>query len=75
MTAACATMKELWLQRNAKLFEEKKPTLNRFKSIILQIVYEGGYRMDGVSWKHTYDSRYYNFLKLVLNLVLLISLC
>ncbi|XP_026384104.1 uncharacterized protein LOC113279644 [Papaver somniferum] len=48
MTAACATMKELWFQRNAKLFEEKTPNLNRFKCRIMQLVYEGGYIMNGV---------------------------
>ncbi|XP_026410463.1 uncharacterized protein LOC113305660 [Papaver somniferum] len=42
MTTACATLRELWFQKNAKLFEEKKPNLNSYKSRIMQLVHEGG---------------------------------
>ncbi|XP_026430853.1 uncharacterized protein LOC113327964 [Papaver somniferum] len=45
MTAACATMKELWFQRNARRFSEIKPNLNKFKRRIIRQVHEGSYRM------------------------------
>ncbi|XP_026428765.1 uncharacterized protein LOC113324682 [Papaver somniferum] len=50
MIAACAAMRELWFQKNAKFFEEKKLNLNRNKCRIVQLVHEGGYRLNGVSW-------------------------
>ncbi|XP_026378817.1 uncharacterized protein LOC113273288 [Papaver somniferum] len=34
MIVACAIMKDLWFQRNAKLFDEKKPNFMCFKSKI-----------------------------------------
>ncbi|XP_026417018.1 uncharacterized protein LOC113312483 [Papaver somniferum] len=63
MIAACATMRELWFQKNAKIFVEKKPNLNGFKCRIMQLVHEGGYRLNGVSWQQPYESQVRNFFK------------
>ncbi|XP_026383314.1 uncharacterized protein LOC113278781 [Papaver somniferum] len=64
LTASCATLRELWFQRNEKLFEENKPNINRFKSRIFQLVYEGGYRMKGNRWGQNYDSQIISFFML-----------
>ncbi|RZC78655.1 hypothetical protein C5167_002837 [Papaver somniferum] len=44
-TAACATMRELWFQKNLILFDNGKVNTHKFKSKILQVVHEGGIRM------------------------------
>ncbi|XP_026416513.1 uncharacterized protein LOC113311946 [Papaver somniferum] len=64
MTAACATMKELWFQRNKKLFEEVEPDLNSFKCRIWKLVHEGGCRMKGSRWGQSYDQQIIEFFKM-----------
>ncbi|XP_026416790.1 uncharacterized protein LOC113312247 [Papaver somniferum] len=64
MTAACATMKELWFQRNKKLFEEVEPDLNSFKCRIWKLVHEGGCKMKGSRWGQAYDQQIIEFFKL-----------
>ncbi|XP_026459371.1 uncharacterized protein LOC113360034 [Papaver somniferum] len=64
VTAACATMRELWFQRNAIFFEEGRPNINTFKCKIYQVVHEGGGRMKGNRWGQDYDSRIITFFKL-----------
>ncbi|XP_026383258.1 uncharacterized protein LOC113278707 [Papaver somniferum] len=64
LTASCDTLTDLWFQRNEKLFEEKKPNINRFKSRIFQLVYEGGYRTTGNRWGQNYDSQIMSFCML-----------
>ncbi|XP_026399670.1 uncharacterized protein LOC113295554 [Papaver somniferum] len=44
-TVVCATMKELWFQKNSILFDNGKVHIHLFKSRILQVVHEGGIRM------------------------------
>ncbi|XP_026417116.1 uncharacterized protein LOC113312588 [Papaver somniferum] len=53
MTAVCVTMRELWFQKNKKLFENIEPNINNFKNRILQCVNEGGNRMNGTRWGAT----------------------
>ncbi|XP_026430547.1 uncharacterized protein LOC113327585 [Papaver somniferum] len=64
MTATCTIMKELWFQKNKKLFEEKSPHINEFKRKIWQAVYEGGFRMKGNKWGQSYDQNIIDFFQL-----------
>ncbi|XP_026399176.1 uncharacterized protein LOC113295030 [Papaver somniferum] len=57
LTAAFATLRELWFQKNKKFVENVQPNLNRFKSRILSLVHYGSYRMQGIRWHHDYDSQ------------------
>ncbi|XP_026416095.1 uncharacterized protein LOC113311477 [Papaver somniferum] len=47
ITAACAIMKELWFLKNSILFENGMINIHSFKSRIIQVVHEGGIRMQG----------------------------
>ncbi|XP_026452231.1 uncharacterized protein LOC113352645 [Papaver somniferum] len=49
LTTACATMRELWFQRNKILFEEMKPHNNSFKCRIYKLIQEGIHRMKEAS--------------------------
>ncbi|XP_026447851.1 uncharacterized protein LOC113348338 [Papaver somniferum] len=64
MTAACATMKDLWFQRNKQLFEEVQPNCNAFKCRIYKEVQEGSYRMKGNQWSQEYDFQVLSFFKI-----------
>ncbi|XP_026459848.1 uncharacterized protein LOC113360563 [Papaver somniferum] len=55
LTTACATLRELWFQKNKMFFENVQPNLNRFKSRIISLVHYGGYKMQGVRWHQDYD--------------------
>ncbi|XP_026428241.1 uncharacterized protein LOC113324121 [Papaver somniferum] len=61
ITAVCATVRDLWFQRNAIFFGEGRPDINRFKCKIYQVVHEGGGRMKGNRWGHNYDSQIISF--------------
>ncbi|XP_026378045.1 uncharacterized protein LOC113272424 [Papaver somniferum] len=63
-TAACATMKELWFQKNSSLFDNGKVNIHKFKRRILQVVHEGGVRMKGKRWAYNYDSHIISFFNL-----------
>lgn len=63
-TAACATMRELWFQKNLILFDNGKVNTHKFKSKILQVVHEGGIRMKGNRWAYNYDSQIISFFNL-----------
>ncbi|XP_026416788.1 uncharacterized protein LOC113312245 [Papaver somniferum] len=64
MTVACKIMKELWFQKNNKLFEEKSPQFNEFKRKIWQSVHEGGFRMKGTKWGQIYDQNIIDLFQL-----------
>ncbi|XP_026411069.1 uncharacterized protein LOC113306335 [Papaver somniferum] len=64
LTAACATMRELWFQRNKILFEEMKPHKNNFKCRIYKLIQEGSHRMKGNKWSQNYDTQVLSFFKI-----------
>ncbi|XP_026419615.1 uncharacterized protein LOC113315567 [Papaver somniferum] len=64
MIVACSIIKELWFQKNKKLFEEKSPQLNEFKRKIWQFVYEGGFRMKDTKWGQSYDQHIIDIFQL-----------
>ncbi|XP_026417428.1 uncharacterized protein LOC113312911 [Papaver somniferum] len=61
MTAAFTIMRDLWFQKNQKLFEEKSPQLNDFKRKIWKFVHEGSLRMKGTRWGQVYDKNIIDF--------------
>ncbi|XP_026437135.1 uncharacterized protein LOC113335237 [Papaver somniferum] len=65
ITAACSVIKELWFQKNERLFEDIKPNEKQFKSKIKKMILEGGYRMKSNKWNQNYDLQIINFLILV----------
>ncbi|XP_026397055.1 uncharacterized protein LOC113291774 [Papaver somniferum] len=65
LTTACATLRELWFQKNKMLFENVQPNVNRFRSMIMSLVHYGSYRMQGVSWNQIYDSQILQFLNVI----------
>ncbi|XP_026436177.1 uncharacterized protein LOC113334044 [Papaver somniferum] len=47
ISAACIILKELWFQKNKRFFENIKPNMQGFKCRVMQLVNEGGLRMNG----------------------------
>ncbi|XP_026416976.1 uncharacterized protein LOC113312438 [Papaver somniferum] len=64
LTAACATMREIWFQRNKILFEEMKPYSNSFKCRIYKLIQEGSHRMKGNKLSQNYDTQILSFFKI-----------
>ncbi|XP_026419876.1 uncharacterized protein LOC113315841 [Papaver somniferum] len=64
ITAACSTLKELWFQKNRKIFENIKPNEQQFKCRIKKLVFEGGLRIKGNKWNQNYDHRIISFFNL-----------
>ncbi|XP_026443135.1 uncharacterized protein LOC113343014 [Papaver somniferum] len=62
--AACATLKELWFQKNKMLFEQVKPNIQSFKSRIKKAVYEGGFRIKSNMWNNDNDNQVILFFNL-----------
>ncbi|XP_026383986.1 uncharacterized protein LOC113279506 [Papaver somniferum] len=61
ITTACATMRELWFQKNKFIHENIPPNLECFKRRIMSLVFYGGYRMTGTRWGQNYDSKVLHF--------------
>ncbi|XP_026459214.1 uncharacterized protein LOC113359857 [Papaver somniferum] len=64
LTAACATMRELWFQKNKLIHENIIPNVENFKRRILSLAFYGGFRMTGTRWGQNYDSDVLNFFNL-----------
>ncbi|XP_026451725.1 uncharacterized protein LOC113352064 [Papaver somniferum] len=64
ITTACATMRELWFQKNKFINKSINPNLEYFKRKIMNLVFYGGYRMIGTRWGQNYDSEILQFFNL-----------
>ncbi|XP_026383255.1 uncharacterized protein LOC113278681 [Papaver somniferum] len=64
ITTACATMRELWFQKNKLIHENIPPNLECFKRKIMSLVFHGGYRMAGTRWGKNYNSEILQFFNL-----------
>ncbi|XP_026416351.1 uncharacterized protein LOC113311766 [Papaver somniferum] len=64
ITAACDITRDLWFQKNKRIFENTKPNIQSFKCRIQKTVFEGGLRMKGNKWSQNYDLQTIQFFKL-----------
>ncbi|XP_026396126.1 uncharacterized protein LOC113290759 [Papaver somniferum] len=62
--AACATLKDLWFQKNNMLFDQVKPNFQSFKSRIKKTVYERGFTIKNSMWNNDNDNQVILFFNL-----------